>query len=461
MQRTVVINVVGLTADLLQHAPNLRALQQRGGTRTLTTIIPAVTCSVQATFLTGTLPNEHGVVANGWYSRELAEPLFWKQNNGLIEGEKIWSSAKKRDADFTCAQLFWWFNMYADVDWSVTPRPIYKADGRKIPDVYTCPPSLHAELNEKFGQFPLFRFWGPAADVTSSRWITDCALHIYNTRQPSLTLIYLPHLDYNLQRLGPNHPDIIFDVNAVDELCGEIIEHVEADAARIIVVSEYGITPVKGDIAINRALREAGLLAVREEQGEEKLDTGASEAFALVDHQIAHIYVKRPELVAIVQALISRLDGVESVLDKNGKHAAGLDHSRAGELVAISRADRWFSYYYWLDDLRAPDFARTVDIHRKPGYDPVELFIDPALKFAKLQIGWKLLKRYCGMRNLLDIIPLDPSLIRGSHGRLTEHADQGPLLISSIPELLPSGDVPATAVHDIILDHLFKHSGSA
>lgn len=455
MQKTVVLNVVGMTPALLSHAPNLRALAERGGLRPLSTVTPAVTCSVQATFLTGRPPSDHGCVANGWYFRDLAEPLFWRQNNGLIQGDKVWHEARRRNPDFTCAKLFWWYNMHADVDWSVTPRPIYKADGRKVPDFYASPSGLHGELRAKLGDFPLFRFWGPTADIISSRWIADCAMHVYDTRKPALTLVYLPHLDYNLQRLGPAHPDIPSDVAAIDEVCGDIIRKVEADGARVIVLSEYGITPVTGDVAINRALRNAGWLATRDEQGEDKLDPGASDAFALVDHQVAHVYVRRPELVPKVKALLEQLDGVEQVLDAEGKREAGLDHERSGELVAISRSDRWFSYYFWLDDARAPDFARTVDIHRKPGYDPVELFIDPAIRLPKLTLAWKLLRKFCGMRTLMNVIPLDASLVKGSHGRPTDDLAAGPLMISSRADLLPKGVVAATAVHDLILDHLF------
>ncbi|MDO9002800.1 MAG: alkaline phosphatase family protein [Aquabacterium sp.] len=455
MQKTVVLNVVGMTPALLSHAPHLRALAERGGVRPVSTITPAVTCSVQATFLTGRMPSSHGCVANGWYFRDLAEPMFWRQNNGLIQGDKIWHEARRRDPDFTCAKLFWWYNMHADVDWSVTPRPIYKADGSKVPDFYAWPSELHGELRAKLGDFPLFRFWGPTADIVSSRWIAECAMHVYDTRKPTLTLVYLPHLDYNLQRLGPDHPGIAADVAAIDDVCGKIIRKVEADGACVIVLSEYGITPVKGDVAINRALRRAGWLVTRDELGEDKLDPGASDAFALVDHQVAHVYVRRPELVPKVKALLEQLDGVEQVLDEDGKRAVGLDHERSGELVAISQSDRWFSYYFWLDDARAPDFARTVDIHRKPGYDPVELFIDPAIRLPKLTLGWKLLRKLCGMRTLMDVIPLDPSLVKGSHGRPTDDPALGPLMISSHADLLPKGAVDAPDVHDLILDHLF------
>ncbi|AUH51718.1 alkaline phosphatase family protein [Chromobacterium sp. ATCC 53434] len=454
MPRLLVLNVVGLTPRLLRHAPALRRLAEQGCARPLAAVTPALTCPAQATYLTGQPPSRHGCVGNGWYSRELAEPLFWKQNNGLIDGEKLWHEARRRHADFSCAQLFWWYNMYADVEWSVTPRPIYKADGRKIPDFYSAPAELHAELRQKLGDFPLFQFWGPASGIASSRWIADCALHLYRSRQPMLSLVYLPHLDYCLQKFGPDHPSIAAEVAAVDALCEELIAEVRADGGRVLALSEYGVTAVSGDVAINRALRRAGLLRVRQEQGEDKLDCGASDAFALADHQVAHVYVRRPERVAEVKALLERLDGVELVLDRDGKRLYSLDHPRAGELVAISRPDRWFSYYYWLDDAQAPDFARTVDIHRKPGYDPVELFLDPRLPLPRLKIAWTLLKRKLGQRSLLDVIPLDASLVKGSHGRPTDDADAGPLLISSEPDSLIGDSVPATAVRDVILAHL-------
>ncbi|HWP34629.1 MAG TPA: alkaline phosphatase family protein [Thermodesulfobacteriota bacterium] len=456
MHRTVVLNVVGLTADLLgPHMPHLAALAREGGLRPLATVTPAVTCPVQATFTTGRLPREHGCVANGWYFRDLAEVWFWRQSNRLVSGEKVWEAARRRDPTFTCAVLFWWYNMYSSADVTVTPRPMYPADGRKIPDIYTQPAELREELTARLGPFPLFRFWGPAADIVSSRWIADCARHVYDTRRPTLLLVYLPHLDYNLQRLGPADPAIRRDLAEIDGLCGELIAHVRRDGARVVVLSEYGITPVSGPVHINRVLREAGWLRVRRELGRELLDAGASEAFAVADHQVAHVYVRRPELVDEVRALLARLPGVERVLDDEGKRAAGLDHPRSGELVAIAAADRWFTYYYWLDDAAAPDFARTVDIHRKPGYDPVELFLDPTLRAPRLAVGWRLLKSRLGLRTLMDVIPLDATLVKGSHGRVTDRAEAGPVFISSEPALLPEGAVPATAVKGLLLDHLF------
>ncbi len=456
MRRTVVLDVVGLTGDLLGDAtPHLSALARAGAWRPLPPVLPAVTCPVQSTFTTGLLPRDHGSVANGWYFRDLSEVFFWRQSNRLVAGEKIWEAARRRNPACTCAKLFWWYDMYSSADYSVTPRPLYPADGRKIPDIYTEPSELRDELKVRLGVFPLFNFWGPGADIVSSRWIADCARYVYDTRQPTLTLVYLPHLDYNLQRLGPRDPAIAKDLHAVDALCGELIAHAQRDGTRIIVLSEYGISPVSGPVHINRALREAGLLRVRRELGREMLDAGASDAFAVADHQIAHVYVRRPALRDEVKRLLEGLAGVETVLDAEGKRVQGLDHPRSGDLVAISGSDRWFSYYYWLDDDVAPDFARTVDIHRKPGYDPVELFLDPALRAPRLKIAWTLLKKTLGFRYLMDVIPLDASLVKGSHGRLPDDPRTGPVFISSEPSLLPPGPVRATDVKALVLDHLF------
>jgi predicted AlkP superfamily pyrophosphatase or phosphodiesterase len=456
VRRTLVLNVVGLTADLLgDSTPHLRRLAQVGGARALSTVLPAVTCSAQATLTTGLLPRDHGIVANGWYFRDTAEVRFWLQSNHLVRGEKIWDAARRRDPGFTCAKLFWWYNMYSSADWSVTPRPLYPADGRKIPDIYTEPADLRAELTEKLGTFPLFNFWGPGADIRSSRWIAGCARHVFDTRRPTLTLVYLPHLDYNLQRLGPDHPEITRDLQEIDAVCGELIEHVERQGARVVVLSEYGITPVRGAVHVNRVLREAGLIRVKPELGREMLDAGASDAFAVADHQVAHVYVRDPRRIPDIRALLEGVHGIEAVLGEEGKRAHGLDHPRSGELVAISAADRWFSYYYWLDDDRAPDFARTVDIHRKPGYDPVELFLDPSLRAPKLKVGWTLAKKALGFRYLMDVIPLDADLVKGSHGRITDDPGQGPVFLSSDPSLLPEGAVEATDVRELVLRHIF------
>lgn len=456
MRPVLVLDIVGLSPTLLgADTPNLSALARRGGMRPLTTVLPALTCSAQSTFLTGLPPSGHGIVGNGWYFRDLSEIWFWRQSNRLVGGERLWEAGKRQDSAFTCANLFWWYNMYCGADIAATPRPMYPADGRKIPDCYTHPPALRDELTAKFGRFPLFKFWGPATDISSSRWIADATIHVRDTRRPTLTLAYLPHLDYDLQRLGPRHPGIAQALREIDAVAGDLIAHAERDGAAVVVLSEYGITEVSRPVDINRALRREGFIQIREELGRELLDAGASTAFAVADHQVAHVYVGRPDAVPAVRRLLEGLDGVERVLDEEDKAAAGLDHPRSGELVAVAAPDAWFTYYYWLDDDRAPDFARTVDIHRKPGYDPVELFLDPRLRWPGLAVGWRLAKRAAGLRGLLDVIPLDARLVKGSHGRPTDEPQDGPLFITSRPELLPDGAVAAMGVKDLVLSHVF------
>jgi len=318
MKKTLVILVVGLAPALVgRYTPNLQRLVGRGALRPLKSVLPAVTCTVQSTLVTGLPPAGHGAVANGWYFRDLAEVWLWRQSNQLVAGEKIWEAARARNPAFTCAKMFWWYNMYATADWSATPRPMYPADGRKIPDHYTHPMELRDELNGKLGMFPLFKFWGPATDITSSQWIANATRHVMETRNPTLTLCYLPHLDYNLQRLGPDlsHPRLLKDLDEIDAVCGELIEAAERGGREVMIVSEYGITPVTDAVPINRALRRAGLIQVKVELGREQFDAGASAAFALADHQIAHVYVREPSRIAEVKALIEGLEGVEAVLD--------------------------------------------------------------------------------------------------------------------------------------------------
>jgi predicted AlkP superfamily pyrophosphatase or phosphodiesterase len=459
MRKTLVLLIVGLTRRLLgAHTPNLSRLVARGGVRPLQTVVPAVTCTVQSTLLTGLLPSGHGAVANGWYFREQAEGWFWWQSNRLIAGEKLWEAARKRDPTFACANMFWWYNMYSTVDISATPRPMYPADGRKIPDHYAEPPELRDELNRLLGTFPLFSFWGPMTSIVASRWIARATQHVRLTRQPTLTLCYLPHLDYGLQKWGPNpaDPRIAQDLRDIDAVAGELIDEAERAGDRVIVVSEYGIVPVREAVHINRVLRQAGLIRVRSEMGCELLDAGASRAFAVADHQVAHVYVQHGADAGAVKRLLEATDGVAQVLDDDGKRALGLDHRRSGELVALSAPDRWFSYYWWFDDAKAPDYARTVDIHRKPGYDPMELFVDPAIALPKLKVARRLLARKIGFRNLLDVTPIKgTSMVKGSHGLITEEPQDSPIVISNESALLPTDVVPATSFKDLVLAHVF------
>lgn len=455
MRKTVVINVVGLTPNLLGPAtPRLSAWAARGRTVTLGGVLPAVTCTAQATYLTGEYPSRHGIVGNGWYFRDEGEVRFWRQSNRLVQCSKVWEMARGLDPTFTCANLFWWYNMDSAVEYSVTPRPNYPADGRKIPDIYTRPAALRSELQAQLGTFPLFQFWGPATSIRSSEWIAEAARWVERKHDPTLTLIYLPHLDYNLQRLGPSDPRLRHDLREIDRVCGDLLDFYAGYGAQVIVLSEYGITDASSPIHLNRILRSQGLLAVREELGRELLDPVASAAFAVADHQVAHVYVNDPSQARRVRKILEETAGVEQVLDEAGKERCHLNHPRAGELVAIAQPEAWFTYYYWLDDRRAPDFARTVDIHRKPGYDPAELLLDPALRFPRLKVGLTLLRKQLGFRTLLEVIPLEASLVKGSHGRIPDSPADGPLLITQQGELIDGPSIDAAEACTLILRHL-------
>lgn len=429
--KLLVLDVVGLRVKDLAHAPRLRALGESGFAAPLQTVFPAVTCTVQATFLTGRTARDHGVVANGWYFRDLAQVFFWRQANALIDGAKVYEIARETDPSFTCAKLFWWFNMYAKVAWSVTPRPEYHADGLKRPGLYSEPPLLQSSLQERLGPFPLFQFWGPGADIRSTKWIADSALAVMADHDPDLALVYLPHLDYDHQRYGPDDPRSIAQVAAVDEQAGRLIDAARAKGAAVIALSEYGIEATDRVVYINRVLHENGLLRVQETSHGQLLDAGASRAFAVADHQCAHVYVAEPADVDTVARLLRKTAGVAAVHDRAAQARLSIDHPRSGELVCVAEPGAWFAYHYWLDEARRPDFATTVDIHRKPGYDPTELFVDPKIRFPKLKVAKNLAKKLLGFRYLMDVIGTDPSIVRGSHGRLFEDPDAGPVFLCS------------------------------
>ncbi|MCF6406551.1 alkaline phosphatase family protein [Chitinophaga filiformis] len=455
MKKTVVIDVVGLSSSLIgTHTPFLQSYVSRQHLSTIKPMVPAVTTAVQSTYVTGQWPSEHGIVGNGWYDRQDSEVKFWKQSNKLVEAPKIWDKAKRLDPSFTCSKMFWWYNMYSTADYSVTPRPQYLADGRKAPDCYSHPASLRDHLQKELGTFPLFQFWGPGANIKSTQWIADASMITDNLYDPTLTLIYLPHLDYCLQKFGQDFNRISKELGEVDAVCKQLVEFYEQKGCEVIILSEYGITNVNHPIHLNRRFREEGLIQVREERGLELLDAGASKAFVVADHQIAHVYVNDPSVYKKVRSIVENTPGVELVLDREGKRQHHLHHSRSGELILVADANSWFTYYYWLDDAKAPDFARLVDIHKKPGYDPVEMFMNPADPLIKLKAGFKLLKKKLGFRYLMNVIPLDATLIKGSHGRISEDKANHPVLISG---RVPQGqELAATDIYGVIWNALTR-----
>jgi predicted AlkP superfamily pyrophosphatase or phosphodiesterase len=435
MRPLLLVDVVGLAwKHVGADTPHLAALAKSGFGAPMSTVLPAVTCSAQATMLTGLAPSDHGAVGNGWFFEDVGEVLFWRQSNAVVRGEKLYEALKHRNTKATTAKLFWWWNMGAAVDWSITPRPFYPADGRKIMAVYGQPHSYAARLEAELGAFPFFDFWGPKAGLASSAWIAKATERTLALERPTLTLCYLPHLDYDHQRFGAASEQGRRALREVDTLVGDLVAAARRVGTEVLVVSEYAIDDVKSDVQLNRMLRRNGLLAVRETPAGELLDVFASRAFAVADHQVAHVYVKSPSDLATVKALLESTDGVDLVLDRDEQHAYGIDHARSGHLVAISDRERWFSYYYWLEPSAAPDFAPTVDIHRKPGYDPAELFVDPALRAPKLRVARRLAQKKLGLRYLMDVVPTSAELVRGSHGRLPATPADGPVFLSSLKE---------------------------
>ncbi|MDR3636687.1 MAG: alkaline phosphatase family protein [Isosphaeraceae bacterium] len=451
----IVINAVGLTGRLLAHAPRLKALAASGWLRSLHEVVPAVTCTAQASILTGQPPEGHGIVGNGWLFRDTGEVRFWQQSNALIQAEPLYVTARKRAAErgrvFRVAQLFWWFNQGAAVEYSVTPKPYYGADGNKVFGITGTPDGLTDRLERELGRFPFHTFWGPKAGLPCTEWIARCAASVVTMERPDLTLVYLPHLDYDPQRFGPSGCDMPRLVGELDAACAPLLDAARATGSRVWVVSEYGHCDVSRAVPINRILREAGLLTARPGPFGETLDTFGSRAFAVCDHQVAHVYVKAAEDHERVRDLLLRQPGVGRVLRGEERHAVGLDHPRSGELVALSEPDAWFAYPYWLDDRQAPDFARTVDIHRKPGYDPCELFFDPKLAWPQGRAARRLLQKKLGFRTLFDVIPLDPSLVRGSHGLPAATDEERPILIGDGPLPDAMDSLPMTDAHALLL----------
>ncbi|MGW0536617.1 alkaline phosphatase family protein [Streptomyces sp. NPDC003032] len=446
----VVLCTVGVTPRLLPHMPNLRAIGEEGFTAPLTTVFPAVTSTVQASIITGSPPKEHGAVANGWYARDRGEVQFWGQHNALVAGEKVWHAARAVDPAHRSAYLCWWYAMGADVDTVLTPRPVYRYDGRKEPDCYTRPAGLRDALTDALGPFPLFRYWGPAADISGTEWIVAAARLVVRTISPDLSFVYIPHLDYDLQRYGPDGPEAIRAARMADAALAPLLRELRARGTTVLALSEYGITAARRPVDINRALRGAGLLSVYAQRGMEYLDPYTSRAFAVADHQVAQVYVDDPADIPRVRDVLRELPGLDEVYDRSAQLKLGAGHQRSGELVAVAEPDAWFTYYYWLDDARAPDFARGVEIHRKPGYDPAELFFDPHDRWVKGRAALTLLRKRAGMRAPMTVVPLDASVVRGTHGRLPDDPRDSPVLLCSDP----SAELKrchATEVKDLIL----------
>jgi predicted AlkP superfamily pyrophosphatase or phosphodiesterase len=450
--RRAVLNVVGLSARDLRSGvmPRLAARAAQGSMAHVKPAFPAVTCTAQSDYLTGKLPSAHGIVGNGWYDRALSEVQFWKQSNRLVGAPKVWDELHAKNPKLKVANLFWWYNLGTNADLSVTPRPIYKSNGGKIFDIASFPHSLATRLKADLGAFPFHSFWGPRAGLPSTRWIADSARWVEAQEQPDLNLVYLPHLDYDLQRFGPNDPRSDAARREVDALVGDLADFLEGRGVDVVIVSEYAITAVDRAVPLNKVLRAHDWIVLKQEDGSEILDVFNSQAFAVVDHQVAHVVVLDPAIREEVRKVLLATPGVAQVLDAEAQTAVGIAHPRSGDFVVVSDHHSWFSYYWWEPGQGDPDYARTIDIHRKPGYDPVELFIDPKTRFPMLTIAWFLLKKTLGFKALMEVISQDASLVKGSHGRLPEDPLDWPVCIAardaSLPAQIASTDVYAQIV---------------
>ena len=452
----LLINAVGLTPRLLPLAPRLHALAQAGWHVPLRDVVPAVTCSAQATILAGQPVDRHGIVGNGWLFRDTNEVRFWQQSNRLIQAEPFYVTAKRRAKErgrsFKSAKLFWWFNQGADVDISITPKPHYGIDGNKVFGISGSPDGRSEQLERELGKFPFHTFWGPMAGLPCTSWIARCAASILKIDRPDLTLVYLPHLDYDPQRFGPQDSDMPRLVKELDDACAPLLDAAKATGTTVWVVSEYGHCQVTTPVYVNRILREMGYLKVRLGPFGEQLDTFASRAFAVCDHQVAHVYVADPADVLPLRYVLAQLPGVGRTFSGEARAEIALNHPRSGEIVLLSKPEAWFAYPFWLDDRLAPDYARAVAIHHKPGYDPCELLLDPAKNFVKFRIVRKLIQKKLGFRMILDVISLDATLVRGSHGLPANDPADGPLLIGTGAK--PAGVLPMEAVRDRVLEIL-------
>jgi predicted AlkP superfamily pyrophosphatase or phosphodiesterase len=432
----IFLSIPGLREKDVVVMPKLRQLMSGGEIAEFAPSFPCLTCPVQANMTTGRLPNVHGVVANGFYWRDRRQVEMWTAPNECIERPQVWDLLSHHEDTLTTAV---WFPMHAvgcEADYVCTPAPIHNPDGTETLWCYTRPLELYGQLRETLGDFPLQHFWGPAANIKSTEWIAASAAFAARQWQPKFFFIYLPHLDFAAQRNGPDSAAADAAIGELDAVIGKLANDLSEtydEDLLWLAAGEYVINKVNHVAFPNRVLREAGLLSLREQADGEHLDLAASRAFAMVDHQMAHIYVNDGSEETAQQAakLLQGRPGIAEVLVGAQRSRYALDHSRSGEVILISAPDSWQAYYWWLSDDRAPGFARTVDIHRKPGYDPVELFFDPAAKS----------------------IPLNASLVKGSHGAPAVDRSRRSVILASEPMMFPGPLVADTDVFGIVMKH--------
>ncbi len=443
----LILNVVGLTPEMIsQQTPNLLSLVKTSELRPLDGVLPAVTLSAQASILTGKPVSEHGVVGNGWLFRDTMEPRLWQQSRNLCSGEFFYEKAQK--AGLSVAKLFWWFNQGCSADYSVTPKPYYSCDGNKAFGIHGTPEGFTDKLEAELGKFPFHAFWGPEAGVKSSEWIARATEYTLKNQRPDLTMAYIPHLDYDLQRFGATRTGSVTgdhlatNLTQLDNLLAPLLTTAQELECKIIILSEYGITNVNRPVFINKILNQNGFLQTRQGPFGDILETFNSDAFAVCDHQIAHVYIKNQSKIIPIKKLLRNTAGIAAILSKDEQSEFKVNHPRSGELLALAEDDSWFTWQY--DSGNPPDFAATVDIHRKPGYDPAELFYAGSKVTGRLKSAVCLLRKKLGLRYRFNVISTDPYRVKGSHGLLPAAPEKGAVFISncgSVPDKIAMTDI--------------------
>lgn len=365
--------------------------------RPLEPVFPAVTATAQASFRTASPPAQHGMVANGFYDRELHRVMFWEQSAALVRGPRIWESYRSKGR--RVGMMFWQQSLGENVDLVLSPAPIHKHHGGMIQDCYGKPAELYSWLCSAVGrEFSLAQYWGPLASAKVGDWIASAAAALLSNTElaPDLLFTYLPTLDYDLQRQGPDHDH---SIRALEALVGQLkilLDDARISDYEVLVFGDYAMGPVTGDVVFpNRALLEADLMKTRRIKHMLYPDFHESRAFAVTDHEVAHVYVAESDHLEAARRCLAATEGVGRVLDRAAVRELGLDHPRSGELVIVAEEGAWFAFPWWKRKREAPEYAKHVDIHNKPGYDPCELF------FGRLPTQ----------------VSTDPRQIRGSHGR--------------------------------------------
>jgi predicted AlkP superfamily pyrophosphatase or phosphodiesterase len=450
----MIVNVAALSpVEVTEQTPNLRVLAQRGGLYPVREPFPSLTSTSHATLLYGSLPNRHGMIGNCLYSREHAKLFNWNRSSHLITGTPLWEAARAREPKLRTANLFMRQCADSSCDVRVIERPVYWVSGRKQFEFFAETRALHDELVDKLGNFPFQRFWGPLAGIGSSEWIIGAALHIMERQDPELLLVYPPFLDYDGARFGPDAPQTKAALRAMDSALQPLLAAAQSQGRDVLIVSDYGYETVDQPVYPNRELRRAGFVSIEEAANGERLDFGLSRAFAVCDNQVAHVYVAQPEDIPRVRAVLEATSGVKEVLDRSAQAALGIDHERSGELIAVSTPRAFFSYPYWLEDEKAPDFADCIAIFDKIGTDTCELFLKPGLA-GKLHLAKRVAQLGAQLKVPYNIIDTDDRNVKGARRIARDDPQRGAAAVASW-DLGRQGPVPMEDLKDLVLQRMF------